>query len=76
MAKEKRDFRLSRAALEAIENRDKVRFPTATEYVEQSVLKFEKSCEQEQISKQLQKLDKNIQEILINLREDESYPNI
>lgn len=79
MAKEKATFRLSHAALEAIEKRDKDTYPTATEYVERSVLEFEKSEKLEQLMEKLQFLEENDREILKILRQDSpdiAYPNV
>lgn len=79
MAKEKFTFRLSRAALKVIENRDRESYPTATEFVEQSVINFEKSEKLDQLIKMLQRLDANDQEILKFVRSDNQdivYPNL
>ena len=79
MAKEKCTFRLSHAALKVLKNRDRESYPTATEFVEQSVINFEKSEKLDQLIKMLQRLDANDQEILKSVRSDNQdivYPNL
>lgn len=72
MPKTARTYRLSDEALEALENRDKLRYPRANEYIEHLILNAplqgnttEKNVEEEmeQIWEEMRVIKKNIKEL-------------
>lgn len=68
MAKEKKTYRLSEEAIAIIQNRDRIRYPTANDFVEKLILESGGKDPTVLIEKRLDKLQENDKEILAILR--------
>ena len=55
MKREKKSFRFSQEALAIIENRDKIKYPTASDFVEQKILESAQEITVENVMEELHK---------------------
>lgn len=69
MAKTARTYRLTYEALEAIENRDRSKYPTANEYVESKILEAGREKEETDFLYRLSKMEGNLEAVLQILRQ-------
>lgn len=67
MKKTSKTYRLSEAALEAIEGRDRLKYRTANEFVEQKILEEREAADIRQVLAELQNLKEEIGEIKSHL---------
>ena len=75
MAKVKKTFRLSERVVEIINNRDKSRFPSETEFIEQIILDSDVRKQTECVEEKIQMMDEKIEKIL-NWMKEYSLPNL
>ena len=62
MKREKKSFRFSQEALAIIENRDKIKYPTASDFVEQKILESAQEITVENVM-ELKELHKEVKQL-------------
>lgn len=75
MAKKSRTYRLSEAALQAVEMRDKLKYPSANDYVEAMIIKEKNEKKTNNIIERLDRIEKKT-DILIQILSDEYRKNL
>ncbi len=75
MAKVRKTLRLSERVIEIIENRDKNKYPSETEFIEQLILDSESRKQVECVEEKMQVIDEKIQRLL-DWTKDYSLPNL
>ena len=63
MKREKKSFRFSQEALAIIENRDKRKYPTASDFVEQKILESAQEITVENVMEELKELHKEVKQL-------------
>ena len=63
MKREKKSFRFSQEALAIIENRDKIKYPTASDFVEQKILESAQEITVENVMEELKELHKEVKQL-------------
>ena len=75
MAKVRKTLRLSERVIEIIENRDKNKYPSETEFIEQLILDSESRKQVECVEEKMQVIYEKIQRLL-DWTKDYSLPNL
>ena len=63
MKREKKSFRFSQEALAIIENRYKIKYPTASDFVEQKILESAQEITVENVMEELKELHKEVKQL-------------
>ena len=71
----RKTLRLSERVIEIIENRDKNKYPSETEFIEQLILDSESRKQVECVEEKMQVIDEKIQRLL-DWTKDYSLPNL
>lgn len=77
MAREKKTYRLSEYALEIIEKRDRKRYPSANDFVEQMIIESEEKRTVSSLKKEMEKLQESnyeIKQMLRQIQQKSEYP--
>ena len=64
MAKTARTYRLSDAALEAVAQRDRAKYPAANDFVEARILEAEKEKKEDEVLQKISGIEKNLERVL------------
>lgn len=76
MAKTARTYRLSDAALEAIEQRDRTKYPAANDFVEAKILEAGKEKKEDEVLRKISGMEKILERVLGLLTEKNEEGNI